>query len=258
MRDTKLLDRHIPVVIFKKMLEGESQESILRLIGSEKMGKSRILREFYYISKNDYIASCALIDLRSKLQSYSELMYGVIEQLGHENFQRYISLQEQFSDQRAVVVSRLGMLFSNLVIRNEQNMKVEETQRLQLTTAFLLDLESLQSIKPVILLFDAFEQGNETTKLWITEQLLIGLCQLPNVHVVIAGRDLPEPLISYNNKCKTHELLPVELDAHLAYCHELGVNLNEPTIIAFVAAFDGNPGLFVEYTSKFIKESIDV
>ena len=75
MSDTTLIDRKPAVNHFVNMLDGTLHKRVLRITGSEKMGKSRLLREYYYISREQWRAQCTLSDLRSKLQSFDDTLF---------------------------------------------------------------------------------------------------------------------------------------------------------------------------------------
>lgn len=254
MSDSFLMDRETTVSIFRGMIEQKSSEHVFRIIGLEKMGKSRVLREFYNISKYEYHAFSALVDLRSKLQNFADLLFVICEQLGSDHFINFHNIHNDIIAQRkGVEISRTTLIFSTLKVDDKNNKLQDDILRRQLTNAFLKDISSFPFSVPLVFLFDAFEQADESIQDWINEQLLVGLCQLSNVYVVIAGRQLPEPPISYFHSCKFHELIAVEFEAHKKYCVQVGIDIDEQIINAFYTAFEGRPGLFVEYASKLLR-----
>ena len=80
MSDTILIDRVSVSKAFTLMLEGNGTR-VLRITGAEKMGKSRLLREFRKLSSKNWDGCCVLIDLRSKFQSYSDIVFQITQQI---------------------------------------------------------------------------------------------------------------------------------------------------------------------------------
>jgi hypothetical protein len=80
MSDTILLDRIPAIKMFTLMLEGNGMR-VLRITSAEKMGKSRLLREFRKLCYEKWNGCCALIDLRSKFQSYSDIFFQLTQQV---------------------------------------------------------------------------------------------------------------------------------------------------------------------------------
>ena len=78
MSETFLIDRVIAVQKFSDMLEGTSSKRILRIMGAEKMGKSRLLREYRRQSHERLDADCVLVDLKSSFQSYEDVIFQII------------------------------------------------------------------------------------------------------------------------------------------------------------------------------------
>lgn len=250
MSDTVLIDRIPTLELFRAMLDGAQHERILRVTGTEKMGKTRLLREYRRIAEQDYHTRCALIDLRSKLQNHDDFLYAISQQIGVAYFPKYHAVHDDLAQQTSIQVSNIRLILSQFTARSEQDEDRVERQRRRLTDAFVQDLQMMPPSLPVVLLFDAFEQANDTIQAWLNEQFLLGVCQLPHVYVVFAGRQLPEPLASWQSTCCSHELPPVGLEDHRRYCIEIGINVSDETLVAFHTAFDGRPGYFVEFASK--------
>jgi len=250
MPDILLIDRKPAMNHFVNMLDGTSTKRVLRITGPEKMGKSRLLREYSRLSKEHWRAQCALSDLRSKLQGFDDILFNITQHIGSVYFPNYRATQGERTQPR-IEISRLSQLFSLLNINMAENKTSEEQHRRRITSAFMQDLHLMPPNIPVILLFDAYEEASANIQDWINEQLISGLIQLPNVYIVLAGRNLPEVPQTWLDVCFSYELPPVLFEDQKDYCIRVGIDLEDDVIRAFHEAFDGRPGLFAEYTSKF-------
>jgi hypothetical protein len=104
-----------------------------------------------------------------------------------------------------------------------------------------------------VLLLDAFEEANEDTQSWIYQELLIDLYKLPNVLTVIAGRELPEPEITWHDIAITTELKSVTVKDYQTYRNSIGATELEEDKIEFLhKVFKGRPGDFAEAAKSFI------
>lgn len=211
MSENLLIGRSLATDRFREMLAGSLRERILRVTGAEKMGKSRLMREYRHIAEEEFRAQSALIDLRSQLQkkNQGDVLHIVCQQIGPTSFPQYRTVRDEISTQNTVQVRRVTQLFSRIVIRNESDKDVQENQRRRLTEAFLQDLKAMPSQLLILLLFDSIEQADTQVRVWVNEHLLLGLSRLLNVYTVIAGRHLPEPSAAWQDLSIDYELPPV-------------------------------------------------
>jgi hypothetical protein len=250
MSDTTLIDRKPAIAMFMSMFDSAPNKRVLRVTGLEKMGKSRVLREYFRIAREQWRAQCTLSDLRSKLQSCDDILFSITEQIGAVYFPNYQAIQNNPVSPK-IDIRGVGQLLSILNVTNVQNKDAEEQYRRRITSAFIKDLRCMPANIPIVLLFDAFEEANIQLQHWINEQLISGLIQLPNVYIVLAGRNLPEAPQTWLDTCQSYDLPPVRFEDQKEYCLLNGISLDDDVIFAFHEAFDGKPGLFAEYTVKF-------
>lgn len=253
MSEAILIDRVPAIQRFSDMIEGTSNKRILRIVGIENMGKSRLLREFQLMSDRKWKAHCALVDLRSKYQSYSDIVFQVVQQISSIEYKNFFDTQQRLLEGPKVDMKGLRLLLSSISITMQEH-KNDDYDRQLLTSSFCKDLRLAEVGCPIVLLFDTFEGASQKIQDWLTEQLLTSLIQIPNVFVVIAGRSLPEPPSTWRDSCLLFELLPVSLDDSISYCKRLGINADVDIIKAFHDAFEGSPGLFSTYAPKLNKE----
>jgi len=256
MGDTILIDRIPAILKFSAMLEGNSGKRILRIIGTAKMGKSRLLREYKRLALEKEKAYCVLVDLKSKFQNYEDILFQVIRQLSWLEFKNYLGIQQQIIDSNKVEVKGLNLLWSAVSINlaNTQSDSIDGQNRQRLTSAFCQDLIGIELKKPLIIQFDSFDSANPKIQDWVLEQLIPSLLQISLSYIVIAGRTLPEEKEMWVDYCDSYLLQPVTLQDHITYCNNMGIQTSEDVIKAFHNVFDGIPGLFAEYANKLKKE----
>lgn len=65
---------------------------------------------------------------------------------------------------------------------------------IKINDAFFTCMTAIQTDKPIVLLFDTYEAMTEEARLWLNNHLLQRMSSgsLPNVIVIIAGREIPE------------------------------------------------------------------
>jgi hypothetical protein len=253
MSETILIDRVPLVQQFSDMLESKTNKRMLRIIGLENMGKSRLLREFKLLTDVKSNARCALVDLRSRYQGYSDIIFQVTQQIPTIEYKEFFETQQKLSTSHQIDIKELRLLLSPVTI-NVQEQKNDDYDRQLLTSAFCKDLRLAKFDFPVVLLFDTFDGASEKIQDWLIEQLVTALLQISNIFVVVAGRSLPEPPNTWRDNCLSFELLPVSLDDTVSYCDKLGIDVSIDIIKAFHDAFDGSPGLFSTYAPKLNKE----
>jgi hypothetical protein len=175
MSDTVLIDRIVAIQKFSEMLEGTSNKRILRIVGSEKMGKSRLLREYRKLVQEKWKGNCALIDLRSKFQSYGDIVFQVTQQISIIEYSNFSDIQQQLSSAPKVEVNKTNLLFSTMSVSipDQKNDSAEQYARQKITSAFCKDLSLAKLDHPAVLLFDTFDGAGINIQNWLNEQILL-------------------------------------------------------------------------------------
>jgi hypothetical protein len=248
MTEQLLIDRIEAVGLFRALLDKKKSARIMRLTGTEKMGKSRMLREYRHIAEQEYHAHCALVDLRSKLLSHSDLLHVISQQVGPLPI--YGQTRNELSQKPKLDVRGITQILSTMMIGPASDADTNNHQRDRLTTALMDDFRALPQNAVIVLMFDAFEEAPVETQSWINEHLILGLSRLANAHVVLAGRQLPEPIATWQHLAVAYNLPPVELNNHRDFCSQIGVAADDAIIKALHLAVDGRPGLFSELATQ--------
>lgn len=252
MSETILIDRIQAVQKFNNMLESSSTTRILRIIGEGKMGKSRLLQEFGKLSREKWNAHCAFINLRSKLQGYSKILFEIKVQIPVSDYANFLETQQQILSNPKVEIEKVNLIFSSLSVNmpDQKRNSDDEHIKQQITSSFCKDLHNASLDYPIVLLFDTFDNAGRNVQNWLNEQFFLEIKQIPHVYLVLAGRSLPEPHDALLDVCETYTLPPVTLDDYISYCDHLGINASREIVEAFHNVFNGTPGLFVEYAPK--------
>lgn len=255
MSETILIDRVQALEKFLELLEGKNNKRILRITGIQKMGKSRVLREYRRLTIEKQKSHCALVDLRSKFQNYSDVVFQITNQLPLLKWAFSTEVKNQFLSAPKLEVKRVNLLFAAMSINlsEPENEINDKYNRQKITSAFCQDLRSF-NLASMVLLFDTLDGATAPIQNWLNEQLMPAILQIPKIYVVFAGRVLPELPSNWEDVCDTYTLPPATLEDHMSYCESLGIKASKETIAAFYKVFDGTPGLFAEYASKLDKE----
>ena len=254
MSETILIDRVAAIQKFTDLLEGANIR-VLRITGAEKMGKSRLLREYRKLSFENWDSHCALVDLRSKFQSYSDVVFQITQQISSLEFKNFSDVQFQIQSAPKVEIKKSSLLFSAMsVVLPDRQKDNDEYIRHEVISAFCKDLKSANLGFPLVLLFDTFDSASTEIQNWLNEQFISSLIQIPKVFIVLAGRTLPDLPSIWCDTCESYILPPVTLEDHISYCDRLGITVSKEVIRAFHSVFEGTPGLFAEYAPK-LKEN---
>lgn len=243
----KTINREESVDLFHRLMQPESEFRILRLLGDAKLGKSHLATKvFPSIARRDYGALCAVIDLRSGGQAAADVLHTACGLLGGESvFQGYYAAYREWLSRPKVQASGLLAVLSYIQMQSgEEKDEVHRVAR-HLTSCFVGDLH--RGDVPMLFLFDSVNDAEEGTRRWLMDVLLVQLSALPHVRVIVSGRSLPEACGSYADKCRSFQLLPVDdEEAYIAYCREIGAELEEQSIRDIAKALKYNPGMFVD------------
>lgn len=241
------------LAIFHELMQPDSPERVLRLMGQAKLGKSHLLTKVFPGLARKEQAACrhAILDLRSQAQGVPDVLHSACAQLGDAGFAGYLAEYRAWRERPRVEAKNLQAIFS--IFSVSAHGETDEIRRVvpDLTRAFVNDLRARPQ-QPVLFLFDAVDNAAEATRDWLMDTLLVQLAALPHVRCVVAGRTLSDAAGGYAVACLSYELRPViEDDAYIRFCQLQKIDLPEQSIRHFAKAFGYLPGLFAEYTQPF-------
>jgi len=240
-----IIDRKDAIELFVDLVQPDSPQRVLRLLGEAKMGKSHLVAKVYPRLAQQQGARCAVLDLRTQTQSIPDILDAACSLLGGD-FPAYKTAYREWLNRPKVEVKGLLAFLSSLSFSAKEGQEDATRQHNFLTTRFVVDLQRLND-QPVVLLFDAVNNAAPETQDWLISRLLVQLFPLKHVRVVVAGRQVPEPLGSYVPVCHSFELCAVTAEEeYVMYCQSMGVVLQEQSIRDLAKALDHTPGQFVD------------
>jgi hypothetical protein len=241
------------LALFHELMQPDSDQRVLRLMGQAKLGKSHLLTKVFPTLARQEQAACrhAILDLRSQAQGVPDVLHSACGQLGDESFGGYLTEYKTWRDRPRIETRGLQALLSKISI--SAHGEADEIRRVipDLTLAFVNDLRNRPQ-QPVLLLFDAVDNAAEPIRDWLMDSLLVQLAPLPHVRCVAAGRTLPDAAGGYAAVCEHYELQPVKEDeAYIRFCQLYGIVMVEQSIRDFARGCGYAPGLFAELTQSF-------
>lgn len=248
--DTILLDRITATQKFREILGKSIPANIFRVEGDEKMGKSRLLREFQKIAQEEFKADCVLIYLPS-LIGENEDLFQFITQKVNIDFSNYKNIHNS-QDQASINVTGVNQLFSTIEIQKSESKRTQDLFLRKIINAFLEDLQ-LASHSHLVLMFDAFEQADLDTQKWVNEKIVTIFSQLANVTLILSGRQLPDTISVWEGQQYSLRIDAPKIEDYYEFCKKMDDDFSEELIKAFYKVYKGNPGLFIESYNAFIE-----
>jgi hypothetical protein len=252
------IDQQDTVDLFHQLMQPESPFRVLRLLGSAKIGKSHLVTKvFPALARETYQTHCAVLDLRNKAQTITDILHLVYSLLSHSiPFPAYYAAYREWLNRSRVGVGNVHAVLSFLTIRAGEAEAESRRWARHLTAQLVVDLHK-SSDGRVVLLFDAVDAASENTRDWLMDILLAQLAALSHLRLVVAGRGVPEPHGSYAAFTRSYELQPVkEINEYISYCRQIGAALDEPSIRSLALAFDYIPGSFADVMPKFTHQEV--
>ncbi len=238
--------------LFDQLVQPNSPHHILHLLGDAKMGKTHLMaRIFPERAKDPHQLHCAMLNFHSQIR-VADILHNLRSRLAQAGpFSEFDQTYRDWATRPVIEASDIQALFAKINVSAQKT--ADEMPKIDpmLTTHFVADLRLITD-HPVVLLFDALDDAPETIRVWLFHTLLGQLALLPQVRVVLAGRNLPEPAADYAPTCQVHRLQPVRNEReYITYCQKIKAALAEQSICDFARAIDYRPGQFVGLVEAF-------
>ncbi|MCO5195747.1 MAG: ATP-binding protein [Anaerolineae bacterium] len=245
-----LIDRITAIELFDKMIARSVSWRVLRLTGSGKMGKSRLMREYRHRSRTH----TAVVELGEAFPDPVSVLAALRNQLRAFPFGHFVAAHDEYAQRPVVDIQDAKAFMSKMTVDVREHADAADYRQRQLTECFLRDLAEIGPANPIVLCFDSFEQASPAQQTWLQQHLLGALCQLDHVCTVVAGRQLPQVPLAWDVHCYDHELEPVTLSDYIEFARKMGLALAESDLRTLHIAFDGRPGLFADSAPKFMQD----
>lgn len=251
-RESKLIDRLEAIDVFKIMISGSEKYRHLRLFGIQKMGKSRMLREYREIALREFNTDCAFIDLRLKTREPIDLLCVICDQIGIDNFPKFHEVYDNYLSQPVIKVEGIRQFLSVFDIKDTKGKSQVEHFRRRMLTAFIQDLKVIPVDQKLLFILDQFDEGDPFVTTWLNEHFMSAIYSFANIFIIFAGRTLPEPMTTYEDICVSYELPPVTKNECKNYCEDEKIAVSDNQVDTLHRAFKGAPGFFVETVNNLI------
>lgn len=180
------VDRDKQVNGFKAMIGGEVRKQVMFVEAAAEMGKTWLIERLRHecLGRNLPVAR---IDFEVQPWSHIDIILEARSQMGKE---RFPALTKIIHARPAISVSATGDVES---VQMPPSGSAREFLEKELMDAFFEDLRALSRDRVAVLLFDSYEEAPREARDWLRSVLdQIRLDRLPNVIVVLAGREVPE------------------------------------------------------------------
>jgi hypothetical protein len=226
------VDRHAELERFGNMLDATVRTHILLIRAGPGMGKSSLLAEF---RKRAADRPMAFVNLR---QPYApaEILDEMVSQLGRARFAGYAAAQGRGPTIGSVNVTGNTMTDSRIGVTVSSS---EADRRSLLTRHFFEDLTDRD--EPALLILDTYEATSDEVKTWVSGMFLGRVRGNPNVLLVIAGREVPEVDIDFEEWSLRYDMQPWDRASIAEYAAFKGLVLSDEGLDVLVVATQGLP-----------------
>lgn len=190
------VDREDELVLLHKIALGEIEHRILLISADAGIGKSELLREFIFNCPRNILV--VPIDFKNGSISQVDLLFTVCETLGWSLFPKAKKVFDSASNIVSVNVSGNLLIGQNdvSVIINGLGKNASAAYLPSLTKSFFDDLRRLER---VMFIFDTFENAHPLLREWVMNVFLHYIRFVPNLSVVVSGRDAIEPALGWDH-----------------------------------------------------------
>jgi hypothetical protein len=235
------VDRTEEMARFRDMVTGAGAHHILLIRADRGMGKSSLLREFW--SQGAGLMR-TFVDFKPRTHSVE----AVLGELGSQNrpaFKTFFDLAAQLISPGGVYISRSEISKSNFDVQLQtgpETAEKREMRRQALTQTFFADLLAANPQgKPVIAMFDTYENASEDVRDWFSRLFLTGAREHRWLTVIVAGRQIPDLGIGWDDWCLEQTLRPLGPEHVGEYVSRVQLSLSDATIATIYEGTKGIP-----------------
>jgi hypothetical protein len=246
------VDRDQELDLLHRTITGKDAERILLISADGGMGKSELLRAFIARPPTDILL--VPIDFKWGGIGLGELFFKVRDAIGSEHFPVLAGTVKRLVNPATVNISGNYLLGQNQIdvaLNVESNEDARSALRATFTEAFFTDLRAAGRI---VLVFDVFEACDPSVKVWLSGTFLPGVGRSPNLSVVIAGRNVPEPTLEWEGLCRVLTLPAIAAEHWHSYAKNLGIGVSLDFIKGCCYACKGHSLSIASHLSSLPRE----
>jgi hypothetical protein len=208
-----IADREVETQHFQDIISDSVPERVLLLWGPSNRGKSTLLKEFHSMFSTHHGFHSAIGNLKDGT-SLCSLILKLAQDLlaASADFDKLCSLTTERG------AEKLWRLFQTALSN---------------------------TLKPIVLFIDTFEDTTVECKDWIEKSLLPFVRRTNSVRLVVAGHSVPNPIEPWHNICQRVYVGPIDKAKYWCqYRDALGLHSpNDAEIMNFVAITKGDPSI---------------
>ncbi|MEP7200898.1 MAG: hypothetical protein ABI874_13830 [Chloroflexota bacterium] len=241
MSRSQPVDREPELALFDRMIAVRTTERILLLRASGGIGKSTLIGEFR--KRCPARLPIAHVDFKNGGGGQAELFARICDKLGRARFPNVTAAIRPLISQSSVNISdntMLGRAAFDIALGGADE-KQREFQLAEVTSAFCDDLRALGR---AVLLFDTFEDCDASLRKWIGGALLGRVELMPELVVVIAGREVPPLSSEWQHLCHEVTLEGMAHEHWHHYAEAIGATVTLEFVHGCCVALQGN-SLFI-------------
>ncbi len=242
------MSKHLPanreyeLGLFQQVITGRDARRILLLEAESGMGKTTLVREF--MRRRPANIDCAPLDFKGGSAGLHQIFYRLCDCLGWEYFSNFTARVEGLSQVNIADNKIIGYAEIEVALHSPDEGD-RAARRAALTRAFFDDLRALK--RALLLVFDTFEQAPPEAQGWLQSSFLAYARRTPHLTVIVAGRQIPDESIEWDDCCVSHRLTPIEDPGHWQnYCQAIGLALHSEAVRTCCILYKGRPNEVVQ------------
>jgi hypothetical protein len=233
------VDRTAELELFTKMIGGEGTAHTLLIEAEPGMGKSALLRELW-----DHAQTFPrmLVDLKPSSLTVQRILTDLCQVHGTP-FTRFAEQQQTSAVPVGIQINDNKIVGSSLDIRvPSADAEQRETRTLLLTNAFFEDLaEHNGAEQTTVIIFDTFERAAPEVRDWLSGLFLTRARSSRWLVTVVAGQQIPEPGIGWDDWCIQQTLRPLNREHVQEWASRVHLDLSEDEIAILYDTSEGIP-----------------
>lgn len=226
------VDRHAELERFGLMLDAKVTTHILLIRAGSGMGKSSLLAEF---RKRAAGRPVAFVNLRQPYDPV-QIIEEIVVQLGRDRFSAYATAASRGTSIGSLSVTGNTMTDSHIGVTVATS---DADRHNELNRSFFEDLTKLD--EPALMILDTFEATSDQVKTWVSGMLLGRVRGNSKVLLVIAGQEVPEVDIDFEEWSLRYDMQPWDRASILEYAAHKGLALTDLALDILIEATKGLP-----------------
>jgi hypothetical protein len=249
------VDRDEERKLFRDMTSSQTPIHILLMEAEGGMGKTILLDQFWDMSEG---FKRARVDFKQSSYSTGDILREMSNQYGPQGFSMFYEVCCDALRDLGQDVKQAALLWTSMDLKLAK-LSSEDRQKYQklITESFIADLETIgDKDQPIVLLFDTFEKASDSTKAWVTDQLISTIRHYPRLVLVITGRETPRITTDDLSWCLQHKLQPLSEQHSREYIQKM-VYVQDQNIVTFITVHaQGHPYTLQQLVATLSKTNL--